>query len=102
MLQHRSASYVCSGKAKAIQAKRVTPCPARFLPATQLDALVWQDLCELLTHPTSITEALRRAQDGGWLPQELHARRATLHKGQRSLTHPLERLPTAYLHGIIH
>ena len=101
MLQHRYAYYVCSGKAKAIQSKRVTPCAARFIPAAQVDALVWQDLCEILTHPTSITDALLRAQDGAWLPQELHARRDTLQKGQRSLTHHLERLTTAYLQGVI-
>jgi hypothetical protein len=49
-------------------------CPARHIPATQLDRLVWEDLCQMLTHTDQITTALQRAQGGQWLPQELQAR----------------------------
>ena len=72
-----------------------------FVPARQLDELVWQDLCEVLTHPRSITEALERAHGGHWLPQELQARRANLQKATASLKQQLERLTEAYLHGVI-
>jgi hypothetical protein len=29
-------------------------CAARYIPAHQLDELVWQDVCQLLTHPEII------------------------------------------------
>jgi hypothetical protein len=77
-------------------------CPARFFPANQLDQLVWQDLCTVLTHPEMITAALQRAQAGSWLPQELQARRDNLRKGQNALQSQLDRLTEAYLNGVIH
>jgi site-specific DNA recombinase len=43
--------YVCSGKAKSVQNRRDEKCPSRFIPAQQLDDLVWQDLCDLLLNP---------------------------------------------------
>jgi site-specific DNA recombinase len=38
--------YVCRAKAHPIHSRRDKRCPARSLPAPQLDELVWQDLCE--------------------------------------------------------
>ena len=55
--------YLCHGKANPIAACRDEKCPARFIPARQLDALVWQDLCELLTHPESIAQAMERTRN---------------------------------------
>lgn len=92
--------YVCSGKVKAA-AKGRELCSARFAPAGQLDALVWQDLCEVLTHPDELTHALERAHGGHWLPQELQARRENLRKGRSSLGQQLDRLTEAYLHNVI-
>jgi site-specific DNA recombinase len=65
---------VCSGKLKRAQSHLEEKCPSRHAPADQLDELVWRDLCEVLSHPESITDALRRAHGGHWLPQELKAR----------------------------
>jgi site-specific DNA recombinase len=93
--------YVCSGKAKAIHSRKDTKCPARFAPAAPLDDLVWRDLCEVLTHPESITRALQRAASGQWLPQELQARREQLHRARRQVGQQLERLTEAYLGGVI-
>ncbi len=76
-------------------------CTARFIPARQLDDLVWHDMCDVLTHPDSITQALQRAQGGHWLPQELQARRENLHKAKVSLNHQMERLTEAYLNNVI-
>ena len=70
----RYGYYVCGGKADPVHGGRDEPCPARYAPAHRLDALVWRDLCELLTEPGSIAQALARAHGGGWLPQELQAR----------------------------
>jgi site-specific DNA recombinase len=93
--------YVCRGKGSAIQSCRDEWCPARFIPADQLDEIVWQDVCELLGHPALIEAALRRAQGGAWLPQELQARRDNLRKAARSLHQHQERLTEAYLAGVL-
>ncbi|MCW2239201.1 recombinase family protein [Azospirillum canadense] len=67
--------YICRGKGDPIVSGRGERCSARYAPAHQLDDLVWQDLCALLTSPEQIAQALARAHGGGWLPQELQARR---------------------------
>jgi len=92
--------YVCSGKYKTKASGR-RHCPSRFTPAGQLDELVWQDLCEVLSHPDELARALERAHGGHWLPQELQARRENLRRGRASLTQQLDRLTDAYLHNII-
>jgi site-specific DNA recombinase len=93
--------YVCRGKGDPITSRRDEPCPARYAPAHQLDELVWRDLCALLTDPGQIAQALARAHGGGWLPQDLQARRAQLRQGQLGLERQLERLTEAYLLGSI-
>jgi site-specific DNA recombinase len=93
--------YICSGKAKPVQKRLAEKCPARFIPAHQLDDLVWQDLCDLLHQPQTIAWAMQRAHAGHWLPQELQARQENLRRGQASLAQQLERLTDAYLGGVI-
>ncbi|MCL5996245.1 MAG: recombinase family protein [Chloroflexi bacterium] len=93
--------YICRSKGNPIQACRDEKCTARYIPAHQLDELVWADLCQVLTHPDSIALAVERAHGGHWLPQELRARRENLRKGQVSLDHQLERLTEAYLGQVI-
>jgi site-specific DNA recombinase len=92
---------ICRGKGSATQSCRDERCPARFIPAPQLDAVVWQEVYELLCHPAQIEAALRRARGGAWLPQELQARHATLQKAARSMAQQLERLTEAYLAGVL-
>jgi site-specific DNA recombinase len=99
--QHGHSYYMCRCAVQPIYSQHDQRCEARHSPAQQLDALVWHDLCELLAHPESIAYALERAHGGHWLPQELQARKEALRKGQRSLTHQLERLTEAYLQGVI-
>jgi len=93
--------YQCRGKLSALHSHRDTTCPARLIPAAPLDALVWDDLCQMLTHPETIRLALERAHGGHWLPQELQARRDTLRDGQASLQRQVERLTEAYLAGVM-
>jgi site-specific DNA recombinase len=99
--RHGYAYYTCRGKGHPIVSCRDEKCPSRFIPANQLDELVWQDLCEVLTHPECIAAALQRAQGGSWLPQELQARRENLRKARVSLEHQMERLTDAYLAGVL-
>lgn len=93
--------YVCTGKDDPVQGRDPEKCPSRFIPMQQLDELVWQDLCELLTHPEMIAYAMHRAQGETWLPQDLQARRENLRRGQISLEQQLDRLTQAYLNGVI-
>jgi site-specific DNA recombinase len=93
--------YLCAGKNKEARQRRGQTCASRFIPAQQLDDLVWQDLCELLADPSYINQELARAQGGQWLPQELQARREGLRKAITSLTQQLNRLTDAYLGGVM-
>jgi len=95
------AYYVCNGKRPLLQSPRTEKCPSRFLPVSQLDELVWTDLCEVLLHPACLTEALQRAQGGQWLPQELQARRENVRKARVSVEHQMERLTDAYLAEVV-
>ncbi len=95
------AYYTCRGKSHAVVSCRDEKCPSRFIPASQLDELVWQDVCEVLTHPETIASALHRAQGGQWLPQELQARRENLRKARVSLEQQRERLTDAYLAKVL-
>jgi site-specific DNA recombinase len=97
----RNHYYLCNGKNQAVHAHRDAPCPARYIPATQLDELVWQDLCALLSQPEHLAAELARAQGGAWLPQALLARRENLRQGRASLQHQLDRLTDAYLQAVI-
>jgi site-specific DNA recombinase len=92
---------LCRGKAQAIHSGRAEKCQARFIPAHQLDEVVWQDLCDVLLHPSRIAHALGRAHGGQWAPQELQARRANLRRAGESVTGQIERLTEAYLHEVI-
>jgi site-specific DNA recombinase len=97
----RYAYYLCAGKVPGRPEHPEGRCPARYIPAQALDDLVWQDLCDVLTHPAGIAQALERAQDGAWLPQELQARRAQLTKGIQHLLRQVERVGDAYQAGIL-
>jgi site-specific DNA recombinase len=95
------AYYICRGKGDPLHSRRDEPCRARHAPARQLETLVWRDIGDLLTHPERIAQALARAHGGGWLPQELQARREQLRQGQRGLERQLERLTEAYLLAVV-
>ena len=95
----RYAYYICAGKVPGRLEHPDGRCPARYIPAHPLDDLVWQDLCEVLTHPESIAQALERAQAGAWLPQELQARRIQMQSGLEHLARQVERVGDAYQAG---
>ena len=101
---HRGARYryyVCRSKTVSKHLSAGVRCSAPYIPAQQLEQLVWNDLCQVLQHPEMIANAMERVQGGHWLPQELQARRLNLQRGQRNLRQQLERLTQAYLNGVM-
>ncbi len=93
--------YICRGKGDPVKHCLDSRCTARFIPAEQLDELVWQDLCQVLTDPQILSLELARAQGGEWLPQEIAARRDNFRRANASLNQQIERLTTAYLDQIL-
>lgn len=88
-------AYVCHGKLPPVRSRLAEKCPARYTPARQLEALVWEDLGDVLTPPASLTQALQQAQAGAWAPHHLQARRAQLRQRQSRVRNQGERLTDA-------
>src|SRR5260370_12073373 len=93
--------YLCRGRTDPLRAAQGQRCTARYIPAAQLDELVWADLCVLLTDPAHIARALARAQGGAWLPQELQARQSAIGQALGQLDRQQQRLLDAYLAEVI-
>jgi len=93
--------YVCPSKMQGRAFIVPERCRARYIPARQLEDLVWRDLCQVLQHPQIVAVAMERARGGHWLPQELQARRATLRRGRAALNQQRDRLTEAYLSSVI-
>ena len=93
--------YLCRGRTDPLRAAQGQRCTARYIPAAQLDELVWADLCALLTDPAQAARALARAQDGAWLPQELQARQSAIGQALGQLERQQQRLLDAYLAEVI-
>jgi hypothetical protein len=93
--------YRCLGKQARVASGRARCCPARFIPAGQLDELVWADLCAVLRHPELVAQALERAHSGAWVPKELRRRQATLRSVQAGVARRRQRLLDAYLAEVI-
>jgi len=101
---HPSAKYhyyVCRGKLPTVTSNREQHCSARLIPADQLDAVVWDDLCQVVQHPEMVALELQRAQAGDWVPQELRRRQASLRTVRLGLSRQQARLLEAYLAGIL-
>jgi site-specific DNA recombinase len=47
--------YLCRGRTDPLRVAQGQRCTARYIPAGQLDELVWADLCALLTDPAQVT-----------------------------------------------
>src|SRR4029453_16724660 len=91
--------YLCRGRTDALRAAQGQRCTARYIPAGQLDELVWADLCALLCDPAQVAYALERARGGAWLPQQLQARQATIRQALGQLERQHQRLLAAHLAG---
>jgi site-specific DNA recombinase len=93
--------YLCHGRTDPLRVAQGQRCTARYVPAGQLDELVWADLCALLADPAQMARALGRARGGAWLPQELHARQAAIRQALGQLGRQQQRLLDAYLAEVI-
>jgi site-specific DNA recombinase len=93
--------YLCRGRTDPLRAAQGQRCTARYIPAGQLDELVWADLCALLTDPAQVTRALARARGGAWLPQELQARQQAVAHALGQLDRQQQRLLDAYLAEVV-
>ena len=93
--------YQCRGRTDPLRVAQGQRCTARYIPAGQLDEMVWADLCALVTDPAQVARALDRARGGAWLPQELHARQTAIRQALGQLDRQQQRLLDAYLAEII-
>jgi site-specific DNA recombinase len=93
--------YVCRGKLPTVVSNREKHCPSRLIPTYQLDAVVWDDLYQVVRHPEVVAHELQRAQAGDWVPQELRRRQASLRGVRVGLSRQQARLLEAYLAGVV-
>jgi site-specific DNA recombinase len=93
--------YLCRGKQAAVTSRHEQLCPSRFIPAAELDALVWADLCTVLQTPEILAEALQRARTGAWLPETVQQQHAGIRTAHKSLERQQERLLDAYVAGLL-
>ncbi len=93
--------YVCRGRTDKLRISEGRRCTTRYVPAEQLDELVWEDLREVLMDREQVAAALERAQAGAWLPQELQSRRANIGQAMAGIERQQERLLEAYLGEVL-
>src|SRR5262249_28940144 len=90
------AYYLCNGKRSLVSSGHSWRCPVRSVRADRLDAWVWADICQVLSTPAIITEALRRARAGELLPTDTSARIRQLQHARRTAQREIEGLVDAY------
>jgi site-specific DNA recombinase len=93
--------YVCRGRADKLRAAEGQSCTARFIPADQVEDLVWEDLCAVLVEPEQVVVALERAHGGAWHPQDLQARRDSTEQAMVGIDRQQNRLLEAYLAAVL-
>lgn len=97
----RYVYYHCAGQDTLIGRGRLEACHTRCIPTARLDAVVWEDLCQLLTDPRVLDEALRRAQ-AGWLSEdERTARAQDVRRRQAETSRQVQRVVDAYVVGAL-
>jgi site-specific DNA recombinase len=95
------AYYQCRGADTLSQRHRPEPCRARRLATARLDALVWADLCQVVTEPAILEEAVRRARQGWLSSDERTAQRHDLQHRQAEVTRQIHRLIDAYAAEVV-
>jgi len=97
----RYAYYRCLPRAGGHAADTPARCQEQSLPTAALDAVVWADLCRVLSDPAVLDEAVRRAQ-AGWLSDDARtARQHDLRRQRATLDRQRQRLIDAYAAGAV-
>jgi site-specific DNA recombinase len=97
----RYVHHRCRGMDTLINRHTPDACHARLVPRDRLDAVVWADVCAVLTEPSVLDEALTRAQRGWLTSDERNARLQDLQHRQHEVQRQMQRLIDAYTAGII-
>jgi site-specific DNA recombinase len=93
--------YICNGHLSRVYTGRAQHCRVRAIRVDRLDPMVWEDVCRLLSTPEIITEALRRANAGELVQDDLEARLQHLQQARRRAERPMERLVDAFAAEVI-
>ena len=93
--------YACTGRQHKPHMPPDAVCTAPYVPASQLEQIVWQDVVAMLSQPALITQELVRAQAGAWLPEALQVRRNTLQRSLAQLARQQQRLLDVFLAEVI-
>jgi site-specific DNA recombinase len=92
----RYAYYRCKGMDVLVMRGRREPCRARQIPTDRLDALVWADVCAVLSEPAVLQDALQRAHAGSLSGDERAAQLRDLRRRRVQLERQIQRLVDAY------
>jgi site-specific DNA recombinase len=92
----RYAYYRCRGMDVLTNRGRREPCHARQIPTSRIDALVWDDLRQLLSEPAVLHDAVQRFRDSWLSGEERQAHRRELRRRRAQIQHRIERLVDAY------
>jgi site-specific DNA recombinase len=92
----RYTYYRCRGMDVLANRGRREPCHARQIPTARVDALVWEDLCKVLSEPAVLQDAVQRFREGWLSGSEREAQRRDLRRRQLQTGRRIERLIDAY------
>ena len=95
------AYYICNGHLSRVYTGRLQHCRVRAVRVDRLDPMVWADVCQLLSTPAIITEALRRASAGEFVQDDRDARLQHLPQARRRAERQIERLVDAFTAEVI-
>ena len=97
----RHAYYICNGHLSRVQTGRAQYCSVRAIRVDRLDPMVWEDVCQLLSNPAIITEALRRANRGELVQDDTRERLRHLQQARHTAERQVERLVDAFTAEVI-
>src|SRR5712692_2103372 len=92
----RYAYYRCRGMDVLANRGRREPCHARKIPTARIDALVWDDVSQVLSEPAVLQCAVQRFRDGLLSGDEQRAHRRDLRRRRAQVQRRIERLVDAY------
>jgi site-specific DNA recombinase len=96
--EHPAGSYRCAGRMQKAAAADKPDCTSKAIGTEELDAAVWQDVCQLLREPGKLeAEYERRLRGQGDMTHECHNLSARITQLKRGIA----RLIDAYSEGLL-